>query len=402
MVDLMGDDLAEELGRALGTDFVGIDSDLGEEEHALLRRTRAFVRDEVLPVISDYWERGEFPVHLARRMGELGLLGDGVDAPGVPHMTYASAGLVSMELSRGDGSLATFAGVQGGLAMRTIAELGSAEQRERWLGPLARAEAFGAFALTEPDHGSDSIGLETTARREGSEWVLDGAKRWIGNATIADLVIVWARNTEDGQVNGFVVETPTDGFEATKIEGKLALRSVWQADITLDGVRVPAENRLSEAHSFKDTGRVLVTTRSTCAWAALGHATAAYDTALTYAKQRKQFGKTLASFQIVQQRLVRMLAELTGMQLYCVQIGHLAEVGRLSPTVAGLAKMNNTRKAREIIADARDLLGGNGILMENQVMRHMADIEGIHTFEGTETMQTLIVGRDITGVTAFS
>jgi len=286
--------------------------------------------------------------------------------------------------------------------MESIAMCGSEEQKARWLPAMATMDKIGAFALTEPDHGSDSIGLETTARREGSEWVLDGAKRWIGNATIADLVIVWARNTEDGQVNGFVVETPTDGFEATKIEGKLALRSVWQADITLDGVRVPAENRLSEAHSFKDTGRVLVTTRSTCAWAALGHATAAYDTALTYAKQRKQFGKTLASFQIVQQRLVRMLAELTGMQLYCVQIGHLAEVGRLSPTVAGLAKMNNTRKAREIIADARDLLGGNGILMENQVMRHMADIEGIHTFEGTETMQTLIVGRDITGVTAFS
>jgi len=263
-------------------------------------------------------------------------------------------------------------------------------------------EKLGAFALTEPEHGSDSIALETTARRDGDEWVLDGAKRWIGNGTVADLVVVWARNTEDGEVNGFVVETPAEGYVATRIDGKLALRAVWQADITLTGVRVPAENKLPGATSFRETGRVLATTRSTCAWMALGHATAAYDTALTYALQRKQFGKTLVHFQIVQQRLVRMLADLTGMQLYCMQIGRLAEAGKLSPTVAGLAKMNNTRKAREIIADARDLLGGNGILLENHVMRHMADIEGIHTFEGTETMQTLIVGRDITGVSAFS
>ena len=263
-------------------------------------------------------------------------------------------------------------------------------------------DKLGAFALTEPDHGSDSIALETTARRAGDEWVLDGKKRWIGNGTIADLVVVWARNADDGEVNGFVVETPAEGYEATRIDGKLSLRAVWQADITLRGVRVPAENRLPGARSFKDTGQVLTTTRSTCAWMALGHATAAYDTALSYARQRRQFGKTLVHFQIVQQRLVRMLAELTSMQLYCMQIGRLAEAGTLSPTMAGLAKMNNTRKAREIIADARDLLGGNGILLENHVMRHMADIEGIHTFEGTETMQTLIVGRDITGVTAFS
>ena len=392
----------EHLGEALGTDFFSVQEQFTEEQWERFIGTRRFVDEEVLPVIGDYWERAEMPWPLLRQLPGLNIVGEDIKGYGCAEMSPMACGLVSMELHRGDGSLGTFLGVHAGLAMESIAMCGSEEQKARWLPAMATMDKIGAFALTEPDHGSDSIGLETTARREGSEWVLDGAKRWIGNATIADLVIVWARNTEDGQVNGFVVETPTDGFEAAKIEGKLALRSVWQADITLDGVRVPAENRLSEAHSFKDTGRVLVTTRSTCAWAALGHATAAYDTALTYAKQRKQFGKTLASFQIVQQRLVRMLAELTGMQLYCVQIGHLAEVGRLSPTVAGLAKMNNTRKAREIIADARDLLGGNGILMENQVMRHMADIEGIHTFEGTETMQTLIVGRDITGVTAFS
>jgi glutaryl-CoA dehydrogenase len=266
---------------------------------------------------------------------------------------------------------------------------------------MSTMEKIGAFALTEPDHGSDSIALSTTARRDGDHWVLDGDKRWIGNGTVADLVVVWARDTEDGEVKGFVVETPAEGYDATVMTGKLSLRSVWQADIALRGVRVPDDNRLAQATSFRDTGRVLATTRSTCAWMALGHATAGFDAALTYAKHRTQFGKPLASFQIVQQRLVRMLAELTGMQLYCMQIGRLADAGKLSPTVAGLAKMNNTRKAREILADARDLLGGNGILQENHVMRHMADIEAIHTFEGTETMQTLIVGRDITGFGAF-
>jgi glutaryl-CoA dehydrogenase len=267
---------------------------------------------------------------------------------------------------------------------------------------MARMEKIGAFALTEPDHGSDSIALQTSARPDGDSWVIDGAKRWIGNGTVADVVIVWARSVEDGQVKGFVVEKGTPGYDAQVMDGKAALRSVWQADISLTGVRVPEENRLAEADSFKDTGRVLANTRSVCAWMALGQATAAYDTALSYAKQRHQFGKALVSFQIVQERLVKMLAELTGMQLYCMQIGRLAEAGRLSPTVAGLAKMNNTRKARWIISEARDLLGGNGILLENHVMRHMADIEAIHTFEGTETMQTLIVGRDITGVSAFT
>ena len=388
---------------ALPGDLYGYQQTLPEQDRQVLAGLRAFLQREVAPIANDCWSRTEFPHHVIPGLAELGVIGLGYQEGDNPASSRLLTGFVGLELSRVDASMATFYGVHSGLAMGSIVVLGSQEQKARWLPGMFALEQVGAFALTEPHGGSDvARGLETTARRNGDTWVLDGAKRWIGNATIADLVIVWARNTEDGQVNGFVVETPTDGFEATKIEGKLALRSVWQADITLEGVRVPAENRLAEARSFKDTGRVLVTTRSTCAWAALGHATAAYDTALTYAKQRKQFGKTLASFQIVQQRLVRMLAELTGMQLYCVQIGHLAEVGRLSPTVAGLAKMNNTRKAREIIADARDLLGGNGILMENQVMRHMADIEGIHTFEGTETMQTLIVGRDITGVTAFS
>jgi glutaryl-CoA dehydrogenase len=286
--------------------------------------------------------------------------------------------------------------------MKTIAMLGSEEQKRRWLPAMARCEKIGAFALTEPTHGSDSVALETTARRDGDAYVIDGAKRWIGNGTIADVVVVWARSEEDGQVKGFLVETDFPGYEATVIEGKGCARAVWQADIRFDGVRVPAESRLPEANTFKDTGRVLVTTRSTIAWGALGHAVAAYDTALTYAKQREQFGKPLTSFQIVQDRLVKMLADVTAMQLYCMQIARLADAGRLSDTISGLAKLNNTRRARQVIAEARDLLGGNGNLLDNHVIRHMSDIEILHTYEGTETIQTLIVGRDITGIGAFA
>jgi glutaryl-CoA dehydrogenase len=306
-----------------------------------------------------------------------------------------------MELNRGDGSLGTLLGVQSGLAMKSIALLGSEEQKERWLPQMAALGKLGAFALTEPNHGSDSVSLETTARRDAGGYLLNGAKRWIGNGSLADVIVVWAR-AEDGRVNGFLVEKDTPGYDARVIAGKGSLRAIWQADITLEDVYVPAENRLPGAHSFKDAGRVLAATRSTCAWAALGHAVAAYDTALTYAKRREQFGRPLCSFQIIQDRLVKMLAELTGMQLYCLQIGRLAERGQLTDTIAGLAKLNNTRKARQICAEARDMLGGNGILLENHVIRHMADVEAIHTYEGTETMQTLIVGRDITGIGAFT
>ena len=393
--------LTDHLGQARATDYFFLREQLSEQQLAALRRVRAFVDDEVLPTIGDYWERAEMPWPLIQRIGELEIVGEDIEGYGCPGLDPIACGLVHMELNRGDGSLGTFLGVQAGLAMKSIAMLGSEEQKQTWLPAMARLEKLGAFALTEPDHGSDSVALETTARREGDHFVIDGAKRWIGNGSLADVVVVWARG-DDGKVSGFLVERDTPGFNAQVIAGKGSLRAIWQAQITLDGVRVPVQNRLPGANSFKDTARVLAGTRVTCAWAALGHAVAAYDAALTYAMRRQQFGKPLVSFQIVQDRLVKMLAEVTSMQLYCLQIGRLAQRGQLTDTIAGLAKLNNTRKAREICAQARDLLGGNGILLENHVIRHMADIEAIHTYEGTETMQTLIVGRDITGVGAFA
>jgi glutaryl-CoA dehydrogenase len=390
------------LGDALATDYFQVRDEFTDEQWEHFIATRRFVDREVLPVINEYWEAAELPWPLLHRLPELGLLGEDIEGYGCPGMSPLARGLVNMELHRGDGSLGTFLGVQSGLAMKSIALHGSEEQKQRWLPAMARLETIGAFGLTEPAHGSDSVALGTSARRDGGDWVLDGAKRWIGNASIADVVVVWARSTEDGQVKGFLVEKDTPGFEAATMEGKGASRAIWQADIHLDATRVPEASRLPGAERFKDAGRVLVTTRTTCAWSALGHAVAAYDTALTYSKQREQFGKPLCSFQIIQDRLVKMLAEVTGMQLYCMQLARLEESGRLTDTIAGLAKLNNTRKARQVIADARDMLGGNGILLENHIIRHMGDIEVIHTYEGTETMQTLIVGRDITGVGAFA
>jgi glutaryl-CoA dehydrogenase len=395
-------DLQVGVADALETDYFFLKERLTPAQYDVLLRTRAFVTDEVRPVINGYWERAEFPFPLAAKLGQVGIIGDGIVGYGCPDMDPISVGLAYMELARGDGSISTFAGVQAGLAMQSIAKCGSEEQKQRWLPEMAKVEKIGAFALTEPDHGSDSIGLETTARKDGDSYVIDGAKKWIGNGSIADVIVVWARDTEDGQVKGFLVEKGTPGYNAEVITGKGALRAVWQAQIRLEQVRVPAENKLPGANSFKDCATVLLGTRSACAWMALGHGIAGFDTALTYTKRRKQFGKPLASFQIVQDRLVKMLADVTAMQLYCLQIGNLATEGRLAPTLAGLAKMHNTSTARKVLHTARDMLGGNGILLDFQVMRHMADVEAVHTFEGTETMQTLIVGRDITGISAFA
>ncbi|GAB3281637.1 acyl-CoA dehydrogenase family protein [Sinomonas notoginsengisoli] len=392
-----------DVSAALDTDYYSVFSSFGgvtAEDRAHWERARGFI-DEALPEMNEYWDRAEYPLHLVKRMGQLNLLADGIDVPGLAPMSPLAAGLVNMEVSRGDGSLGTVVAVQGGLALRSIAFHGSDEQKDRWLGPLARGEELGSFALTEPDHGSDSVSLTTTARLDGDHWVLDGEKKWIGNGASGGVTVVWARD-EEGNVRGFLVEQDTPGYEAEVIEGKGSLRAIHQARIRLSGVRIPKDNVLPGARTFKDTSKVLVATRLGVAWSALGHATACYEAAVQYANQRVQFGKPLAKFQLVQDRLAQMLAELTSMQLHCVHLAGLDAEGRMQPTQASMAKYHNTRKARLIAATARDLLGGNGILLENHVVRHMMDIESIHTYEGTESVQALLIGRDITGVGAFA
>ncbi|RFU22093.1 acyl-CoA dehydrogenase family protein [Geodermatophilus marinus] len=382
-------------------DFYALEDLLSPEEVGIRDRVRAFCAREVTPYVNDWWERAEFPVDLVPRFAELGIAGGTVRGYGSPGMSAVAAGLVAAELARADGSIGTFNGVHSFLAMQSIALLGDEEQRERWLPAMARMELIGAFGLTEPQHGSDAVALETSARRDGDHYVLDGRKKWIGNGSIADLVIIWARG-EDGAVGGYVVEKGTPGFSATVMTGKTALRAVWQAELTLDGVRVPVENRLANCRSFKDVSQVLDRTRYTVAWRALGLATASYELALAHALHREQFGQPIAGYQLVQEKLARMLADITTMQLMCWRLSTLADAGRMTPAMASLAKRHCAARARAVVADARDVLGGDGILLEHHVARHHADIEAIYTFEGTDSVQALIVGREITGLSAIS
>ncbi|TFB77703.1 acyl-CoA dehydrogenase [Cryobacterium flavum] len=383
----------------LDTDYYGVFADVPEADRAFWSRARTFAV-ETLDELSEAWDKAEYPLHLARRLGELNLLTDGVEGPGLTPMSPLAAGLVNMEISRGDGSMGTVVAVQGGLALRSIAMFGSDEQKATWLVPLARAEKLGAFALTEPDHGSDSVGLETTAHRDGDEWVINGEKKWIGNGSVGDVTVVWARE-DDGNVRGFLVDQALPGYRGETMLGKGSLRAVHQARITLTDVRIPLDAVLPGTHTFKDTAVVLFATRLGVAWSALGHATAVFEAALNYAQQRVQFGKPIAGFQIVQERLTLMLSELTSMQLHCIRLAELDAAGTLRPIQASLAKFHNTRAARSLASLARDMLGGNGILLENHVIRHLADIESIHTYEGTESIQSLLIGRDLTGVSAF-
>lgn len=388
------------------SDYYEVFRDIPAADRDAWDRAKAYV-DEVAPQMVDAWDRAEYPLDVARRMGELDLVVDGIDHPALTRLSPLAAGLVNMEVSRGDGSLGTMLAVQGGLALRTLALFGSPEQQERWLRPLAEASVLGSFALTEPDHGSDSVSLETTARRDGDSWVIRGAKKWIGNGASGGITFVWARVHDEGAddhgaVRCFLVEQDTPGYDAAVIRGKASLRAIHQALIRLEDVRVPEDALLPGAKSFRDASTVLYATRSGVAWSALGHATACYEAALAYAMERVQFGKPLAKFQMVQERLTHMLEDLTAMQLYCRRLADLETAGGLRATQASLAKFHNTRAARRVASTARDLLGGNGILLENGVMQHMADIEAIHTYEGTESVQALLLGRDITGMSAFA
>ena len=393
--------MATEIKQTQGVDFYLMDELLTDEERAVRDKVRHFVDSEVVPIINDYWERAEFPFELIPKMAALNIAGGSIKGYGCPGMSYIASGLLALELARGDASVCTFFGVHSGLAMSSIAMLGSEEQKQRWLPAMARMEKIGAFGLTEPNHGSDAVALESSAKRVGDEYVINGAKRWIGNASFADVVIIWARD-EEGKVGGFLVEKGTSGFNTKIMTGKVAKRAVWQTDIELTDVRVPVGNRLALARSFKDTSAVLTATRSGVAWEAVGHAVAAYEIARDYTMQRIQFGKPLANYQIIQSKLASMLANVTTMQLLCLRLGQLQAEGKMTAAMASLAKMNNARLAREVVADAREMLGGNGILLEYNIARHHADIEAVFTYEGTDTIQSLIVGREITGVQAFS
>ncbi|GAA2003173.1 acyl-CoA dehydrogenase family protein [Microbacterium ulmi] len=403
---LPGESVASyDVTRRLGTDYYAVFADVSADDRAHWERAQAYI-DEVGDRMVEAWDRAEYPIEIARLMGERDLVVDGIVHPDLTRMSPLAAGLVNMEISRGDGSLGTVLAVQGGLALRTLTLFGSPEQQERWLKPLASGEVLGSFALTEPDHGSDSVSLETVARHDGEAWVIRGTKKWIGNGASGGIAFVWARVDDPdapghGAVRCFLVEQETPGYTGTPIRGKASLRGIHQAHIALDDVRVPLDAVLPGAKSFKDASTVLYSTRSGVAWSALGHATACYEAALAYAQQRVQFGKPLAKFQMVQERLTRMLEDLTAMQLYCRWMADLETAGRLRPTQASLAKYHNTRAARRIASTARDLLGGNGILLENRVMQHLTDIEAIHTYEGTESVQALLIGRDITGMSAF-
>lgn len=401
MTDPTTNSLVADIAHARGTDYFLMRDQLTEEEAALLDKVRSFGEAEILPIVNDYWERGEFPFELVAKLRELNIVGDTMQGYGTVPMGAVGQGLISYELGRLDGSIGTFMGVHVGLAMQSIYILGSADQRQRWLPSMAALDRIGAFALTEPDHGSDSIALETTARRDGDGWVINGRKRWPGNAVWCDIIVVFARDVEDGQVKAFVVEKDDPGYSATKIGGKVALRMVQNADIELDNVRVADDRRLENCHSFADVSKVLMGTRNMVAWASTGHAVAAYEIALTYSQRRVQFGKPIAKTQLVQSQLVEMLGEVTAMQLYCIRLGRLIDSGEMTDTMAALAKYFCSVKARHVCRLARDILGGNGITLDFHVMRHMCDMEALVTYEGTAEIQTLIVGRHVTGESAF-
>ena len=384
------------------SDFLGFEMLLEEADRDLVRRVRAWGTREVEPVINDYWTRATFPHDLVPGMAELGIAGLAYDGPGCPHRGALVDGMVAMELARVDPSMATFMGVHGGLAMGSIHVGGSDEQRERWLPAMARLELIGAFGLTEPEVGSAiSQGMTTTARRDGDAWVLNGEKKWIGNADFADLIIVWARDEDDKQVKGFVVEKGTQGVECHVQRDKIALRAVQNSEIHLRDVRVPETNRLQRAESFATTSEILRKTRMNVAWMAVGCARGAYEHALRYTKRRHQFGRPIASFQMVQDLLVKMLTDVTASTSMNVRASQLQDAGLLRDEHASLCKAFATTRMRETVGWAREVLGGNGILLEHHVGRFVADAEALYSYEGTREINTLIVGRAITGESAF-
>lgn len=386
----------------LASDFYSYETLLSDQEKDALAKLRVWLESEVKPIIGGYWERAEFPAQIVKPLAELGAFSFAWEETRPFENSAVFRGFVAMELARIDPSVATFVGVQNGLVNGTISICGSKEQRDEWIPKIASGEVVGAFGLTEPLSGSDSAqGLRTTATRDGDTWVLNGSKRWIGNATLSDVTIIWAKDVEDSQVKGFLVPTSSPGYTATKIEGKISLRPVQNADITLDHVIVPESLRLQNANSFRDTAAVLRQTRAEVAWAAVGTAMGAYEAAVKYAGERVQFGKTIGSHQLIQDLLVKCLGNITASLGMVVRVSEMLDRGEQRDEHSALAKAYATTRMRETVAWARESLGGNGIVLEYDVARFFADAEALYSYEGTSEMNTLIVGRSITGKAAF-
>jgi glutaryl-CoA dehydrogenase len=394
----------EPLKDKLTADFYDFEALLPDDERKLLVRAREFMRNDVKPLVNENWEAGTFPKELIGLFRESGLAGLPYEGYGEhkPAVSHLLTGMMAMEMSRTDASVATFFGVHNGLAMYSIYSGGSQEQRDRWLPEMAAMDKIGAFAMTEPLGGSDVAGgMRTTAERDGDTWVLNGAKKWIGNATFADYIVVWARDVDDNHVKGFVVEKDMPGFVPEKIEGKIAFRIVENAEITLTDVRVPEANRLQGINSFRDVAEILRATRGGVAWQALGVAIGAYEAALAYAQERRQFGRPIARFQLVQDLLVKSLGNITASWGMLVQLARLQDAGIFKDEHSSLAKAFVTSRMREVVAWSREIFGGNGIVLGYDVARFFADAEAIYSFEGTREMNTLIVGKAITGQSAF-
>jgi glutaryl-CoA dehydrogenase len=382
------------------TDFLDLDDLLAEPEKAVRARVRTLVEQEVLPIIEDCYDRGEFPRQLIPRLAELGLLGMKLSGYGCAGASSVSYGLACQELERGDSGLRSFMSVMSSLVMYPIYTFGSEEQKGEWLPALARGEKIGCYALTEPEAGSDPGNLKTFARRDGEDWILSGVKRWISYGSIADVALVWAR-TEEG-IRGFLVETGTPGFTAGQIPKMMSLRASVTSTLILDDVRVPERNRLPEAAGLRAALMCLDEGRLGIAWGAVGAAMACYEMAVDYAGRRIQFERPIASFQLTQQKLVKMLTEISKGQLLALRVSRLRDQGRARPEQISMAKMNNVAEALKIARAARGILGGNGISLDFHVIRHMCNLESVYTYEGTHEVHTLILGEAITGLSAFS
>jgi len=388
----------------IAADFYGYENSLTDQEKDVILKLRVFLEEKVRPVANDLWNKAEFFDRdvVVKGLADLGLFGQ----PWAETQQFANSavfrGWVALELARVDASVATLVGMQNGLVMGSIAVAGSHEQRAEWLPRLASGELLGAFGLTEPLSGSDTAqGLQTVAKRDGDTWTINGAKRWIGNGSISDVTIIWARDADDNQVKGFIVPTSTPGYSATRIENKQALRIVQNADIVLENVLVPEANRLQKSQSFRETAAVLRLTRAEVAWAAVGNSVGAYDAAVKYAGERIQFGKPIGSHQLVQELLAKSLGNITASIGMVTRVSEMLDEGIQKDEHAALAKEYTTSRMRETVAWCRELLGGNGIVMDYGVMKHFADAEAIYSYEGTREMNTLIVGRAITGTAAF-